>query len=339
MPLLHFPSFQLRPPRSALHFHPIAFSSSSSSSKPASRTALPARDRVIDFGRHKGRMLGSLPSSYLHWVSSNLRFRDFNQWAILADEVLRDPVYRDRLEWESASRLLSGEGRRTFSDSSSSAVSDLIEMSGRFGWDNEDKDAWARIDFDLLGTSFGGRIPRIGEIGAIGEVGLSEIGGRSNERMKGGILRGDLKEPRSKDGRKDGILRGDSKVTNSPVFRNGDLGSRKNKILSQESKVSARAEADEGKKVKFLRNGYRYIVEEEKAEEVAAGEKIEERRERRKIKRQQQMEMVKKEIGVDEKGRRSDGIHMKIGSLGNGGSLNPFPGRGALLDKIKRQGD
>lgn len=41
------------------------------------------------------------------------------------------------------------------------AVSDLLEISERFGWDNEDKDGWKRVDFALLGTSKGGRIPRL----------------------------------------------------------------------------------------------------------------------------------------------------------------------------------
>ncbi|KAK9097535.1 hypothetical protein Sjap_023032 [Stephania japonica] len=71
--------------------------------------SIPARDRVIDFGRHKGSMLGTLPSKYLKWVSRNLRAREFEEWARLADEVLEDPVYRDRLEWEVAERVLMGE--------------------------------------------------------------------------------------------------------------------------------------------------------------------------------------------------------------------------------------
>ncbi|KAI6672105.1 hypothetical protein NL676_006990 [Syzygium grande] len=121
--------------------------------------ATPARDRVIDFGRHKGRMLGTLPSGYLRWVSGNLRARDTEEWARLADQVLQDPVYRDRMEWESAERVLSGGGRGA-GGGSGSAVSELLEISERFGWDNEDKAGWGRVDFELLGTSKGGRIPR-----------------------------------------------------------------------------------------------------------------------------------------------------------------------------------
>ncbi|KAH6773281.1 hypothetical protein C2S51_011685 [Perilla frutescens var. frutescens] len=119
-----------------------------------------ARDRVIDFGKYKGRMLGSLPSAYLKWVSKNLRAGDTEEWAKLADRVLDDPVYRDRLEWEAADKILSGNASTSTSGSGRSAVAELLEISERFGWDNEDKAGWSKIDFGLLGTSKGARIPR-----------------------------------------------------------------------------------------------------------------------------------------------------------------------------------
>lgn len=109
-------------------------------------------------------MLGTLPSSYLRWVSKNLRARDFEDWAKLADQVLQDPVYRDRIEWELAENLLNGN----INDSSlrnESVVSELLEISERFGWDNEDKSGWSKVKFELLGTSKGGRIPRAGKNG------------------------------------------------------------------------------------------------------------------------------------------------------------------------------
>ncbi|GMQ07781.1 hypothetical protein CsSME_00051835 [Camellia sinensis var. sinensis] len=121
---------------------------------------LPARDRVIDFGRHRGKMLGTLPSSYLKWVSNNLRARDLQEWAVLADQVLDDPVYRDRIEWEFAQKVLNGDDGVRGSPRSEGAVSELLEISERFGWDNDDKVGWSRIDFGILGTSKGGRIPR-----------------------------------------------------------------------------------------------------------------------------------------------------------------------------------
>lgn len=125
-----------------------------------SRKVIPARDRVIDFGKYKGKMLGTLPSKYLKWVTKNLRARDFEEWAQLADQVLSDPIYKDRIEWEFAQNLLNGDvspaGTQT-------AVSELLEISTRFRWDNDDKLGWSKIDFELLGTSKGGRIPRLSD--------------------------------------------------------------------------------------------------------------------------------------------------------------------------------
>ncbi|MED6159430.1 hypothetical protein PIB30_042281 [Stylosanthes scabra] len=119
-----------------------------------------ARDRIITFGKYKGKMLGSLPSRYLKWVSNNLRAGHFLEWAKLADQVLQDPIYRDRLEWEFAISVLNGDTHSHTLSSSSSAVSELLDISDRFGWDNQDKLGWSKVDFDLLGTSKGGRIPR-----------------------------------------------------------------------------------------------------------------------------------------------------------------------------------
>ncbi|PHT27012.1 hypothetical protein CQW23_33383 [Capsicum baccatum] len=83
--------------------------SSISSSRSFGSRQIPARDRVIDFGKYKGKMLGTLPSKYLKWVTKNLRARDFEEWANLADQVLSDPVYKDRIEWEFAQALLNGD--------------------------------------------------------------------------------------------------------------------------------------------------------------------------------------------------------------------------------------
>ncbi|KAL3349937.1 hypothetical protein AABB24_022808 [Solanum stoloniferum] len=125
-----------------------------------SRKGIPARDRVIDFGKYKGKMLGTLPSKYLKWVTKNLRARDFEEWAQLADQVLSDPIYKDRIEWEFAQNLLNGDVSPA---GTQSAVSELLEISTRFRWDNDDKLGWSKIDFELLGTSKGGRIPRLSD--------------------------------------------------------------------------------------------------------------------------------------------------------------------------------
>ncbi|XP_059444197.1 uncharacterized protein LOC132176090 [Corylus avellana] len=134
-------------------------------SRAPTNAEIPARDRVIDFGKHKGKMLGTLPSTYLKWVSDNLRARDFEGWAKLADQVLQDPVYKDRIEWEFAENLLSGNNNIITSMRNESAVSELLEISERFGWDNRDKVGWSRVSFELLGTSNGGRIPRVSKNG------------------------------------------------------------------------------------------------------------------------------------------------------------------------------
>ncbi|KAF5739209.1 hypothetical protein HS088_TW12G00410 [Tripterygium wilfordii] len=121
-------------------------------------TAPPARDLVIDFGKYKGKMLGTLPSTYLKWISNNLRARDFEHWANLADQVLQDPVYKDRIEWEFADNILRGKDYKN--NANESADASLSEISERFGWDNGDKIGWRKVNFELLGTSNGGRIPR-----------------------------------------------------------------------------------------------------------------------------------------------------------------------------------
>lgn len=110
-------------------------------------------------------MLGTLPSNYLKWVSKNLRARDFEDWAKFADEVLDDPVYKDRVEWEFAQKVLNGDVLSS-KMVRNGAVPELLEISERFGWDNEDKVGWAKIDFGLLGTSKGGRIPRASSTGS-----------------------------------------------------------------------------------------------------------------------------------------------------------------------------
>jgi hypothetical protein len=107
-------------------------------------------------------MLGTLPSTYLKWVSKNLRAGEFEDWAKFADEVLVDPIYKDRIEWEFALNLLSGNKASSAVVARSGAVDvELEEISERFGWDNYDKVGWSKIDFNRLGTSYGGRIPRL----------------------------------------------------------------------------------------------------------------------------------------------------------------------------------
>ncbi|KAJ7952076.1 Golgin family A protein [Quillaja saponaria] len=167
------------------------------------RQTIPARDRIIDFGKYKGKMLGTLPSSYLKWVSKSLRARDFEEWAKLAHEVLQDPIYTDHIEWEFAENLLSGNQLKTLSSSRDNdekigAVSELMEISDRFGWDNEDKFGWSKIKFELLGTSKGGRIPRVDSKNREAERDMG-MGNKKEERVK--ILSGGEEERRRRERR------------------------------------------------------------------------------------------------------------------------------------------
>ncbi|KAG1361873.1 hypothetical protein COCNU_10G000920 [Cocos nucifera] len=315
-------------------------------------------------------MLGSLPSNYLLWVSKNLRARDFEHWARLADEVLHDPIYRDRIEWESAERILNGDGRRC---SSKSPVSDLLDISERFGWDNEDKAGWARVDFQLLGTSVGGRIPRVNQ----GGLGKPEVVRRSKEERKDGAFSRDLKEKareqkkyeissrasrsgkmgsleeqmrvsgdfrsegekgssgrdwRSMEGRKDGIF-------------GGDLGVKSVGIGSKEEMGAGMRDGSIGnaRKLGFLSKGHKFIGGEEEREgdeELMVRGRRAERRVRSRMKREQQLGNLRQEMGVEEGSGRSEGVlAKKIEAAGRGVSANPFPGRGALLDKINKQRD
>ncbi|KAK9031518.1 hypothetical protein V6N11_032893 [Hibiscus sabdariffa] len=149
--------------------------------------SIPPTDLIIDFGKYKGKMLGTLPSNYLRWVSKNLRAADNERWAKLADQVLQDPIYKDRMEWEFAENVLNGNNAKGIE----SSVSLLLEISERFGWDNEDKEGWSKVKFELLGTSNGGRLPRIrGDKGGIrgakqvkkAESGDGDLGDKRRER-------------------------------------------------------------------------------------------------------------------------------------------------------------
>lgn len=131
-------------------------------------------------------MLGSLPSTYLKWVSKNLLTQDFENWAKLADEVLNDPIYRDRIEWEFAENILTGNKSAALSRGKG-AASELQEISETFGWDFNDEVAWRKVDFGLLGTSKGGRIPRVVEREERGKERkgtTSEAGGTDGERRR-----------------------------------------------------------------------------------------------------------------------------------------------------------
>ncbi|CAN6308101.1 unnamed protein product [Urochloa humidicola] len=128
---------------------------------PPAPSSRPARDRVIEFGKYRGQMLGTLPPSYLRWVAEELDYGDTAAWASLARDVLGDPVYADRVEWEHAHRFLRGDADYDYGDDGD-GEGPLQEMAERFGWDLADEEGWGRLDLRFLGTSYGGRIPRKG---------------------------------------------------------------------------------------------------------------------------------------------------------------------------------
>lgn len=123
----------------------------------------PARDTIINFGKYKGQMMGTLPPRYLRWVVENVSGGPAVEWSELAEEVLEDPFYRDRLEWEKVQKVMDGCGKYGSSAvrSSSSSGADIFQITTKLGWDMEDEAGWRKINFPLLGTSKGGRIPRI----------------------------------------------------------------------------------------------------------------------------------------------------------------------------------
>ncbi|KAK9097726.1 hypothetical protein Syun_024771 [Stephania yunnanensis] len=314
--------------------------------------SIPARDRVIDFGRHKGSMLGALPSKYLKWVSKNLRAREFEEWARLADEVLEDPVYRDRLEWELAERVLSGEcgsGVLRGPENESSVLS-LLEISERFGWDNDDKVGWKRIDFSLLGTSKGGRIPRkafgsmsyserdLGEFE--GEEGRS-VGGRRVERRERQRLRREL--------RKDDGVHGVENCREQYENQNGRVEVNSNSFPGREGLVrkviDSRKKSRDARVHKLSKDGL-FDVENCREQYENQNRRVEvnsdsfPRREglvrkvidSRKKSRDARVHKLSKDGLFDVESRRREQYEDRNGRVE--GNSSPFPGREGLLRKV-----
>ncbi|KAL2631112.1 hypothetical protein R1flu_015798 [Riccia fluitans] len=116
-----------------------------------------ARDREIEFGKFKGSLLGTMSSKYLKWMAKNLKNGPLSEWAEYAEEVLEDPYYKDRLEWEKVEKLMT----MAHDVDRISGNRDVLAPAKVFGWDLENDNAWRKVNFGLLGTTRGGRIPRV----------------------------------------------------------------------------------------------------------------------------------------------------------------------------------
>lgn len=120
-----------------------------------------ARDMELPFGKYRGSMMGTLPSQYLRWMVSNMN-GDLEEWAKLADEVLNDPFYRERLEWEQIERHMDKRQRLdALQLQLTGQRTSALGPARAFGWDLDDQAAWSKVNFSLLGTTKGGRIPRL----------------------------------------------------------------------------------------------------------------------------------------------------------------------------------
>lgn len=79
-----------------------------------------------------------------------------SEWADYAQEVLDDPLYQDRIEWEKVEKLLVHSH-----DLAQLANSrDALAPARMYGWDIDNESAWSGVNFALLGTTKGGKIPR-----------------------------------------------------------------------------------------------------------------------------------------------------------------------------------
>ena len=94
---------------------------------------------------------------YLKWMVKNLKGGMLEDWVEYAQEVLDDPLYRDRIEWEKVEKLLvESHDLAKFSNNR-----DALAPARMYGWDLDNDAAWSKVNFSLLGTSKGGQIPRV----------------------------------------------------------------------------------------------------------------------------------------------------------------------------------
>ncbi|XP_062209822.1 uncharacterized protein LOC133911550 [Phragmites australis] len=256
---------------------------------PPAPSSRPARDRVIEFGKYKGQMLGTLPPSYLRWVVAELDYGDTAPWARLARDVLDDPVYVDRVEWEHAHRFLRGDANYDYVyDDGNGCDGPLQEMAERFGWDLSDEEGWGRLDFRLLGTSYGGRIPRKGSRRQSSRSRSNSPGGAKGSLFHVGA------EPDGERGKRD-ERRERVRMRREEQVRTAKMG-----LLGVNAGV---------------------------ANDGVLG-----------TPRKARIRTAKKEIlGLGRSSRGGEVLDEKMRAVGKGGQGgNPFPGRQAFLDKVRK---
>jgi hypothetical protein len=244
---------------------------------------------VIEFGKYKGQMLGTLPPSYLRWVVAELDYGDTAAWASLARDVLADPVYVDRVEWEHAHRFLRGDSDYDYAYDDGDGP--LQEMAERFGWDLSDEEGWGRLDLRLIGTSYGGRIPRKGA--------RMQSTGRSNDSLGGA-----------------------KKASMFDVGADPDV---------------ARGKRDERRERMRMRREDQVRTSKMGMLGVNAGLQLQDTGAPWPTPRKVQIRTAKKEILGLGPGRRGGEVLDEKKAAGKGGqAANPFPGRQAFLDKVRK---
>ncbi|CAL4912485.1 unnamed protein product [Urochloa decumbens] len=252
---------------------------------PPAPSSRPARDRVIEFGKYRGQMLGTLPPSYLRWVAEELDYGDTAAWATLARDVLGDPVYADRVEWEHAHRFLRGDADYDYDDGDGGGEGPLQEMAERFGWDLADEEGWGRLDLRLIGTSYGGRIPR---------KGARKQSKSSSSSSTGGIKRGSLFD-----------------VGADPDGAWGKRDERRERMRMRRE--------DQVRTAKMEMLG------------------VQDTGVRDSSPRKAQIRTARKEIlGLGRGSRAGEMLDEKRAAVKGGQGANPFPGRQAFLDKVRK---
>lgn len=250
-------------------------------------------------------MLGTLPSSYLKWLADqedNPAY-DLYIWPALAKAVLEDPVYQDRIEYEPVLRMFEGGAKGNFIFSGDfNMIQAYRDIGDRYGWDWDNKDGWAKVKRDFIGTSYSGRIPRKKDDGA--QLAASD----------------------------DGV---DKKTTGNLDDRNG---ARKPGFFVGKKRV------ERIERMRLKREERMQMVKSDRVVEEEVSEEKEEEVPRTRIKKERvrkakgDLGRKRRELGLGRNDEMISSFAKIEPSLENGEVSNPFPGRDALFQKLKREG-